>query len=154
MRLVTFIVLLTTAMACAKKPAPGTDGRASPLVLEAAVDRAEIAGTDTTTATFRLRNQSRDTVRLSFSSGCQIVPNIVEHGSGNPVALGTMCSMALTELVLAPGTESTTSLLIGGREAVGVDDHARLAPGEYRVFATATSSSATLRSEDVRLTVR
>ena len=145
--------VLTLGCGQSKPATTGGSDKPDALLLTATMSHDELGPGDTATATFRLVNQRRDTVRLAFNSGCQIVPNIADS-AGNPVVLGTICSMALTELVLAPGTESSTTLLIGGRDAATVEQHARLAPGEYKVFATVSHKGGTLRSDDVRLTVR
>ena len=128
-----FVILAAALlMAC------GNDGlgpQSGPLRLEAAVGWSSLRLGDTTSLVFRLRNVGNESLVLTFSNTCQILPYItisdqVVYPSGG--AWG--CFDALTSLTLAPGAERVTSVLVRGG-AQGTYPAVRLLPGQYFAYA-------------------
>ena len=145
-------VVLMVQAACASNPnAPGQTG---PVRLVAHIDRIQIASGAVATATFRIENDSAQTVTMHFNSGCQILPFIARQPSGQvvyPADGGWVCTLALTEITLPPGGAAIREVTVvngpSQRELVG------LAPGHYVFFARIQSQEYTLESPRVTLQV-
>jgi len=151
-------ISVLVALSAALLVACGNDGLApegGPLRLEATIGRSTIGVGDTTSIVFRLRNVSRETVALSFPDSCQVVPYIttprvdeVVYPSGG--AWG--CLTVITQLVLAPGAEHVTKVLVRGG-AQPMNPAVPLVPGEYRAYARLEHPSFPLRSVSIAFRV-
>ena len=104
---------------------------------------------------FRLRNVSRESVTLSFPDSCQVVPYIttarvddVVYPSGG--AWG--CLTVITQLVLSPGAEHVTEVLVRGG-AQPMNPAVPLVRGEYRAYARLEHPSFPLRSVTIAFRV-
>jgi len=125
------------------------------LRLDASIGRSTIGFGDTTSIVFRLRNLSSDSIVLSFSDGCQVLPYIttprpdeVVHPQGGSWG----CYLALTSLALGPGAEHVTSVrVVGGAQATY--PAIPLLPGEYRAYARLEHDDFPLRSPTIAFRV-
>jgi hypothetical protein len=120
------------------------------LKLDASIGRSTIALGDTTSIVFRLRNLGSDSIALSFSSSCQVLPYITTGADQvvSPSGGEWGCYQVVTNLVLGPGAEKVTSVLVrGGAQATypGVP----LLPGEYRAYARLAHPDFPLRSATI-----
>ena len=124
---------------------PGDEG----LQLDASIGRSTIAFGDTTSIVFRLRNLSNDTITLSFPDSCEVLPYITTPRADEVVypnggAWG--CFTVVTSLVLAPGAERVTAVLV--RDAAQASYPAiALLPGEYRAYARLDHPRFPIRSK-------
>jgi hypothetical protein len=137
----------------AARPAPAAAG---PLVLEVDAPRESLARGDSMVVRFDLRNTGRDTLRLTFPSGCTVMPYVTTPDTlavAYPGGGSWSCTMALTGMTLVPGGVETRELVVAaGGDARG--DRAVLAPGNYLMFARLEHPERRLRSTMVPLTVR
>jgi hypothetical protein len=127
-----------------------------PLRLDVVAARTTIDVGDTTTIRFRLSNTGGDTVRLTFSSGCQVLPYVTDadHQVVYPGGGGWACITVITHLELAPGAQKIVPLVIhGGSPADPGYANVPLDPGEYWMYATLEQPGHP-RSESLRFTVR
>src|SRR5512143_663495 len=71
-----------------------------PLRLDVVAARTTIDVGDTTTVRFQLSNTGGDTVRLTFSSGCQVLPYVADadHQVVYPGGGGWACLTVITHL--------------------------------------------------------
>lgn len=145
-------------LAAAVLTACGSNGlgpQSAALRLEAAIGRSSIRFGDTTSLVFRLRNLGDDSLVLTFSNTCQILPYITTRRSDEvvyPSSGAWGCYEALTTLTLAPGAERVTSVLVrGGAQATypGVP----LLPGQYVAYARLEHRDFPLRSARVSFRV-
>ena len=117
--------------------------------------RSSLQFGDTTSLIFRLRNLGSDSVVLTFSSTCQVLPYITTQRSDEVVypSSGTWgCYQALTTLTLAPGAERVTSVLVrGGAQAI--DATVPLLPGQYFAYARLEHRDFPLQSASVSFRV-
>ena len=150
-----FLLLLAagTVVGCRETPlGPDT----STIRLEATIGRSTIAVGDTTSFVFGVRNVGARTVRLTFGSGCQVLPYVTAEPADQvvfPGGGGWFCTDVITELVLPPGASHTGAVVLrGGSEATSAE--VPLPPGEYRAFATLADPHYALRSEVLMFTVR
>jgi hypothetical protein len=108
-----------------------------PLSLGVEISAATVRAGVPATVTFRLRNNTPDVIRLSFSSSCQISPYIALHETNTivfPEGGAWVCAAVLTELEVPPHGSVTRQIRIaiaGGRDAAD----AALRPGAYAAFA-------------------
>ena len=127
-----------------------------PLRLDVVAARTTIGVGDTTTVRFRLSNTGGDTVRLTFSSGCQVLPYVADadHQVVYPGGGGWFCTTVITHLELAPGAQQVVPLVIhGGSPAAPGYANVPLDPGQYWLYA-ALEQPDHPRSESLRFTVR
>jgi hypothetical protein len=118
------------------------------IALSLAAQGTSLAAGDTLRLTARVANTGSTPVRLSFSSGCQVLP-YVENAAGKivyPGGGGWMCTAALTELELTAG------------EAEEYHFRTPLPAGEYRAYArldaTRGEQRLSLRTREVRVVVK
>ncbi|HEX5631705.1 MAG TPA: BsuPI-related putative proteinase inhibitor [Gemmatimonadales bacterium] len=131
---------------------PGGD----PLTIEVESPRETLAMGESMTVRFNLRNTGADTVRLTFPSGCTVLPFVTTSDTLDihyPQGGGWACTMALTEMTLVPGGVETREMEVTAGGAAG-GDRAVLGPGNYLVFARLEHPERALRSPMVPLTVR
>jgi hypothetical protein len=127
-----------------------------PLTIEVESPRETLAVGDSMTVRFNLRNTGADTVRLSFPSGCTVMPYITTSDTLDvryPDGGGWGCTMALTEMTLVPGGVETREMVVAAGGAAG-GDRAVLAPGSYLLFARLQHPERAIRSPMLPLTVR
>jgi hypothetical protein len=125
------------------------------LRLDASIGRSTIGFGDTTSIVFRLRNLGSDSIVLSFSNSCQVLPYIttprpdeVVHPGGGSWG----CYQALTSLALGPGAEHVTSVLVRGGAQASYPAIVLL-PGEYRAYARLEHRDFPLRSATIAFRV-
>ena len=126
------------------------------LRLDVVADRTTIDIGDTTTVRFRLSNTGGDTVRLTFSSGCQVLPYVTDadHQVVYPGGGGWACITVITHLELAPSAQQVIPLVIhGGSPAAPGYANVPLDPGQYWMYATLEQPDHP-RSESLLFTVR
>src|SRR5436309_3420817 len=126
---------------------PGDEG----LQLEASIGRSTISFGDTTSIVFRLRNLSKDTITLSFQDSCQVLPYITTPRADEvvyPSGGAWGCLTVVTSLVLAPGAERVTAVLVRGAAQASYPAIA-LQPGEYRAYARLGHPRFPLRSRTI-----
>jgi hypothetical protein len=145
-------------LAAAVLTACGNDGlgpQRGALRLEATIGRSSIRFGDTTSLVFRLRNLSSDTVALTFSNSCQILPYITTRRDQpvHPSSGDWGCYAAITGLTLAPGAEKAISVLVRGG-APGTYPGVPLLPGQYLAYARLEHPDFPLRSVTVAFSVR
>ena len=90
------------------------------------------------TMTIKLHNPKTTTVRITFTSGCQVLPYISagQNQLVYPSGGGWGCPAVMTTLTLAPGTDYIrTTTILGGAPAVGTFQGAALSSGRYVAFA-------------------
>ena len=136
----------------------GADGlgpQLGSLRLDASIGRSVIEWGDTTSIIFRLRNLGSDSIVLSFSNSCQVLPYIttprpeqVVHPSGGSWG----CYEVLTTLTLGPGAEHVRSVLVRGGAQASYPA-IPLLPGEYRAYARLEHQDFPLRSATITLQV-
>ena len=163
MRLRAATITLVTALAgCAGDGVTGNrlvDGGLGPLVIDGSVGKSVLERGDTTMVSFRLRNVSKSAVTLQFSSGCQLLWFIAAW-PGEPIIYPPggvwACTLALTELNLAPGEEHSIGMLIRAYPPPmpAIYSGVPLGPGEYVIFARLQHTDFPLQSEVLHLTVR
>ena len=127
-----------------------------PLRLDVVAARTTIDVGDTTTVRFQLTNAGGDTVRLTFSSGCQVLPYVTDtdHRVVYPGGGGWFCTTVITYLELAPGAQQVVPLVIhGGSPAAPGYANVPLDPGQYWMYATLEQPDHP-RSESLLFTVR
>jgi hypothetical protein len=127
-----------------------------PLRLDVVAARTTIDVGDTTTVQFRLSNTGGETVRLTFSSGCQMLPYVTDtdHQVVYPGGGGWACITVITHLELAPGAQKVIPLVIhGGSPAAPGYANVPLDPGQYWMYATLEQPDHP-RSESLLFTVR
>lgn len=110
------------------------------------------------TLTFRLQNITQETIKLDFSSGCQITP-FIETSAGADVypGGGYGCTQATTTITLPPGGEKLRSMRVyGGERQQAIYTGHPLPKGSYRAYAILerNSSGVKLRSSFVEFEVR
>ncbi|MET0399925.1 MAG: BsuPI-related putative proteinase inhibitor [Longimicrobiaceae bacterium] len=166
LRTLALPVLAALAAACVDPSAADYDAVAREgLVLSLTAAPAAIAPGDTARLVARLANHNEHSVRLDFSSGCQLLP-YVESAGGEvvyPHGGGWVCTAALTSLELAPGEVREQELRWTGQSR----DHdpqtfapvySALPPGSYRAYAVLSGSLGgerlELRSNTETVTVR
>lgn len=152
------LLYLTTA-ACSRFPtSPAIPAEAGGLRLEAAISSQTVRIGEEETLTFRLRNITQGTIKLDFSSGCQITP-FIETAAGADAypGGGYGCTLALTTLTIPPGGEELTSMRVyGGERQQAIYTGHPLPKGSYRAYAILerNSSGVELRSKFVDFEVR
>ena len=127
-----------------------------PLRLDVMADRTTIDVGDTTTVRFQLSNTGSETVRLTFSSGCQVLPYVTDaaHQVVYPGGGGWFCTTVITHLELAPGAQQVVPLVFhGGSPAAPGYANVPLDPGQYWMYATLEQPDHP-RSESLLFTVR
>lgn len=127
-----------------------------PLVLAGRIDQAVVQPGETATLTFTLTNPGGNRVTLAFPSACQVTLYIRNRTTGAmvyPRGGGWACATVLTDLTLEPGAADTRELRVGSEQSPAGAAVA-LEPGDYAAFARVDASNSSLRSEDVRFTVR
>jgi hypothetical protein len=154
MRQISLVVAFSAALLVACRN-DGLAPEGGPLRLEATIGRSTIEIGDTTSIVFRLRNVSQETVSLSFPDSCQVVPYIttlrvdeVVYPSGG--AWG--CLTVVTQLVLSPGAEHVTKVLVSGG-AQPMTPAVPLVRGEYRAYARLEHPRFPLQSATVAFRV-
>jgi hypothetical protein len=133
----------------------GTRPGDEPLRLDATIGRSTIGFGDTTSIVFRLRNLSSDSIVLSFLSSCQVLPYITTPRADEvvyPSAGAWGCYAVLTNLVLGPGAEHVTTVLVHGGPQVTYPA-IPLLPGEYRAYARLEHADFPLRSATITFRV-
>lgn len=159
LRLMTRPSDVALALAAAAAACGGESLLRSPLDslrLDVIAARTTIAVGDTTTVRFRLSNAGGDTVRLTFSSGCQVLPYVTDTDQlvVYPEGGGWACITVITHLELAPGAQRVIPLVIhGGSPAAPGFANLPLEPGQYWMYATLEQPDHP-RSESLLFTVR
>jgi len=137
--------------ACSDGLAPNGEA----LRLDATIGRATIGFGDTTSIVFRLQNLSSDTIALSFPDSCQVLPYITTPRADEVVYPGGGawgCLTVVTSLVLGPGAERVTRVLVRGGAQAGYPA-VPLLPGEYRAYARFVHPRFPLRSTSIAFRV-
>ncbi len=151
-RSIALILLLGVACADGVAPAHG------PLRLTVNTESILLRVGDTNTVVFRLSNVGAETLRLTFSDSCQILPYVVErrrHAVVHPAGGGWGCFTAITSLTLTPGASRVVPLLLrGGTSATTDGGEVRLPRGEYYAYARLEHPAYALRSTLVTIDVR
>jgi len=153
---------LALAAGCASAPTPPS--QAGPVRLTATIDRPQIERGGTATISFRLENVTTTPVTLQFGSGCQVMPYVLRRPANEivyPKDGGWICTMALTELTLAPRSVTVTALTVLASDPPPTSPNLPpgtfaffAPPGEYVVFARLESRPSRLESGRVTLTVQ
>jgi hypothetical protein len=146
----TFVFISLSAALCAAC-SDGLAPHGQALRLDAVIGRATIGSGDTTSIVFRLRNLGSDTIRLAFPDACQVLPYITTPRADEIVYPGGGawgCLTVVTSLVLAPGAERVTTVLVRGG-GQGTDPAVPLLPGEYRAYARLVHPQFPLRSSTI-----
>lgn len=117
---------------------PYLRGGAAGLEFSTEISKTAIRLGDTATVTIRLRNPQTQQVRLSFSSGCSVLPYIsagdkqIVYPSGG----GWACTAMLSSLTIAAGGEYVVKLPVrGGAPTQSFYNGAALSPGRYLAYA-------------------
>lgn len=144
--------------------APTLPPQTGPVRLTAAINRAQIARGGTATVSFRLQNVTSRAVTLEFGTGCQVMPYVLRSPANEvvyPEGGGWVCTMALTEMTLAPNSVTVTELTVLASDPPADPPGlppGRFAffapPGEYAFFARLESRQHTIESGRVTLVVR
>ena len=163
MRLRAASLALVTALAgCAGDGVTGNrlvHGGIGPFILDGSIGKVVLERGDTTMVSFRLRNVSESAVTLQFSSGCQLLWFVAAWPGERiiyPVGGAWGCTLALTELTLAPGEEYSVGTVIRAYPPPmpAIYSGVPLGPGEYVIFARLQHTDFPLQSEVLHLTVR
>jgi len=116
-----------------------------------------VTAADPATLTFRLENTGSAAIRLTFSSSCQLMPYIVEIGTGElvyPGGGGWSCLTVVTELSLPPRGAETKTVQVRAAGTSGSGLAAVLSPGVYRAYAQLEDLDYRLRSRSILIQVR
>ena len=121
----------------------------------ASISKARLQLGDTATLRFILANNAADTLRMTFGSGCPILPYVVD-GQGDmayPSGGGWACTAAITNVALAPGEkrEVTVPVTAAGRPHIMTLTGAVLDVGQYSAYAELTNGAG--RTNRVAFTI-
>jgi hypothetical protein len=133
------IVFAAAALACSgdlTAPNANLEGDAEGLQFTASIPKSSFAAGETGTITYTLRNPTNETVELSFSSGCQIIPHVT-RGEEPVYPEPYACTAAITKITLPPGEQvvrTFTFTAITGEE-LALWNGPVLTPGSYVSWA-------------------
>jgi hypothetical protein len=156
-RVITCFVILTAAaalIACGASPsAPSQQG---PLRLTVEPLQTLTGSASTAEFALKLQNTGAAPVEITFPSGCQVMPYVVDRGSGRIVAPSGgawVCTAVITHLTLGPGeTHTDTAHVIAGTDQRS--PFIVVPPGSYAIYAKLEDSTFKLQSEPVSFSVR
>ena len=132
---------------------PSTEG---PLRITDQISQSVLAHGESTTITFRLENTGTESVKLSFSSTCQVMPYIDDARAAAtvyPAGGGWVCAMMITSLVLPPGGVSVREVQVRAADTAPYP-YVALPPGGYGAYVKVEDFTYKLRSKSVAFTVR
>ncbi|MGH9199966.1 MAG: BsuPI-related putative proteinase inhibitor [Vicinamibacterales bacterium] len=124
--------------------------------LTAQISSATVARGQVATITFRLENVESDSVNLTFNSGCQILPYIMERSANRivyPQSGDWVCTAVLTQISLRPGAVELREVRVRASDTPG-DADAALPPGDYQTFARLDDTRFRLQSNTVSFTLQ
>lgn len=150
---IALFLVATTTTGCRETP---VEAVIESIRLEARIGRTTLLAGDTTSFVFSVQNVGAHTVRLTFSSTCQVVPYVAASLTEEvvyPHGGNWYCATVVTELVLPPGATRTRSVVLRGG-SVAAYPEVSLPPGEYRAFAALAEPRYGVRSNVLSLTVR
>jgi hypothetical protein len=107
------------------------------LRLTAQISVTPVQGGQIATITVRLENVGSETVNLTFNSGCQILPFILDRSTNRivyPAGGNWACTAMLTQLSLRPGGVEVREVRVRATSTPGQAEVA-LTPGNYDAFA-------------------
>jgi hypothetical protein len=129
-------------------------GGATGLLFTVDLSQTTIAIGQQSTMTIHLKNPKPTSVRINFTSGCQVLPYI-SAGKGSlvyPSGGGWGCPAVLSSLQIAANSEFTrTVTILGGAPSQGYFAGAALSPGIYIAYAEIADNQG--RSNSVRFEV-
>lgn len=152
------LLYLTTAACSSFATSPDMPAEAGGIRLEGSISSQTVRIGEEETLTFRLRNITRESIKLDFSSGCQIT-HFIETATGADVypGGGYGCTQAATTITIPPGGEELRSLRVyGGERQQAIYTGHPLPRGSYRAYAILEPNTRgiQLRSEFVYFEVR
>jgi hypothetical protein len=104
----------------------------------------------------KLQNTGSMPIAITFPSSCQVMPYVVERGSGRIVAPeggGWACLAVITNLTLGPGeTHTDTAHVMAGTNQQS--PFMVVPAGNYAIYARLEDSTFKLQSESVLFSVR
>jgi hypothetical protein len=153
-RAAAFLLCSLMVTGCGGSPSgPSNEG---PLRLSADISAGLVLPGSEAILTFTLQNLTSETIRLTFSSSCQISPFILRRDAGQvvyPPGGGWACLQVLTSLELAPRASVTREVRVSGGDVAQAGAVA-LAPGDYAAYARLEDRTMRLQSEPVGFTVQ
>jgi hypothetical protein len=126
------------------------------LRLTAQIGSTTVARGQVATTTFRLENVGSETVNLTFNSGCQLLPYIMDRSANRivyPPDGSWVCTAVLTQISLRPGADKLREVRVRASDTPGGAD-AALPPGEYQAYARLDDTRFRLQSDAVSFTVQ